>query len=311
MTASAAPDPQRIAAVRRFNRFYTQRIGVLEQGLLRTSFSLAEARVLYELAHRDKPTATALAKDLSLDAGYLSRILRGFRRRGLIAREISRTDGRQTLLSLTERGAKAFAPLDTRTREQIALMLGSLPAAKQERLVAAMHAIEGLLEAKPETVAAFILRPHRPDDMGWVVARHGALYAEEYGWDETFEALVAEIAAQFIRTFDVKRECCWIAERDGEPVGCVFVVKQSARVAKLRLLIVDPKARGLGIGARLVEDCVRFARAAGYKKIILWTQSVLVSARRIYANAGFRLAKTEPHASFGHDLVGEYWELSL
>lgn len=302
---------QRVAAVRRFNRFYTQRIGVLEQGLLRTSFSLAEARVLYELAHRDKPTATALAKDLGLDAGYLSRMLRGFRRRGLIARETSKVDGRQTLLSLTERGAKAFAPLDARTREQIALMLGPLPAAKQERLVAAMHAIEGLLDAAPETKAPFVMRSHRPGDMGWVIACHGALYAEEYGWDETFEALVAEIAAQFIRAFDAKRECCWIAERDGEPAGSVFLVKQSARTAKLRLLIVDPKARGLGIGARLVEECVRFARAAGYKKIILWTQSILVGARRIYEKAGFRLAKTEPHTSFGHDLTGEYWELRL
>lgn len=302
---------QRVAAVRRFNRFYTQHIGVLEQGMLRTSFSLAEARVLYELAHRDKPTATALARDLGLDAGYLSRMLRGFRRRGLIARETSRQDGRQTLLSLTERGAKAFAPLDTRTREQVALMLDHLPAAKQERLVAAMHAIEGLLGAAPETKAAFILRPHRPGDMGWVTARHGAVYAEEYGWDETFEALVAEITAQFIRKFDAARECCWIAERDGEAVGSVFLVKDSARVAKLRLLIVDPKARGLGIGARLVEECIRFARAAGYRKIVLWTQSILVGARRIYEKAGIRLAKTEPHTSFGHKLVGEYWELTL
>jgi DNA-binding MarR family transcriptional regulator/GNAT superfamily N-acetyltransferase len=302
---------QRVAAVRRFNRFYTQHIGVLEQGMLRTSFSLAEARVLYELAHRDNPTATALARDLGLDAGYLSRMLRGFRRRGLIARETSRQDGRQTLLSLTERGAKAFAPLDTRTREQVALMLDHLPAAKQERLVAAMHAIEGLLGAAPATKAAFILRPHRPGDMGWVTARHGAVYAEEYGWDETFEALVAEIVAQFIRKFDAARECCWIAERDGEPVGSVFLVKHSARVAKLRLLIVDPKARGLGIGARLVEECIRFARAAGYRKIVLWTQSILVGARRIYEKAGFRLAKTEPHTSFGHKLVGEYWELTL
>jgi len=302
---------QRIAAVRRFNRFYTQRIGVLEEGLVKSPFSLAEARVLYELAHRDKPTAGMLAKDLGLDAGYLSRILRGFHKRGLVAKETSGADGRQSLLSLTDRGAKAFAPLDARTREQIEVMLGCLPAAEQKQLVAAMHAVEDLLGGRPENKAPFVLRPHRPGDMGWVTSRHGALYAEEYGWDETFEALVAEIAARFIRKFDAKRERCWIAERDGETAGAVFLVKQSAHVAKLRLLIVDPKARGLGIGAGLVEECIRFARAAGYKKIVLWTQSILVSARRIYVDAGFRLAKTEPHQSFGHDLVGEYWELSL
>jgi DNA-binding MarR family transcriptional regulator/GNAT superfamily N-acetyltransferase len=303
--------PRRVAAVRRFNRFYTQRIGVLEDGHMKSPFSLAEARVLYEIGHRDKPAASALARDLGLDAGYLSRILRGFHKRGLIARETSRADGRQTLLSLTERGAKAFAPLDTRTRAQIETMLGGLPAARQERLVAAMHTVEALLGAAPEKQAPFILRPHRPGDMGWVVARHGALYAEERGWDETFEALAAEIVAQFLRDFDPKREACWIAERDSENVGVGFLVKKSARVAKLRLLLVDPKARGLGIGARLVEECIRFARQVGYKKIILWTQSVLVGARRIYQNAGFQLVKEEPHRSFGHDLVGEYWELRL
>lgn len=302
---------QRVSAVRRFNRFYTQRIGVLGEGMLRTPFSLAEARVLYELAHRDKPAASALAKDLGLDPGYLSRILRGFHKRGLIARETSQADGRQTLLSLTERGAKAFAPLDARTREQIETMLGALPPAQQERLVAAMRAVEDLLGAAPENKAPFVLRPHRPGDMGWVVGRHGALYAEEFGWDETFEALVAEIAAQFIRDFDSKRERCWIAERDGENVGSVFLVKASARVAKLRLLLVEPKARGLGIGARLVEECIRFAREAHYAKITLWTQSILGSARRIYREAGFAMVREEPHASFGQKLIGETWELRL
>jgi DNA-binding MarR family transcriptional regulator/GNAT superfamily N-acetyltransferase len=302
---------QRVAAVRRFNRFYTQRIGVLEEGLLKSPFSLAEARVLYELAQRNKLTAAAIAKDLGLDAGYLSRILRGFRSRRLIAKETSRSDGRQSLLSLTERGAAAFAPLDARTREQIETMLGSLPIARQERLTAAMRDVEDLLGASPEQQAPFVLRPHRPGDMGWVIGRHGALYAEEYGWDATFEALVAEIAAHFVRNLDAKREHCWIAERDGENVGAVFLVKQSARVAKLRLLIVDPKARGLGIGGRLVEECIRFARRAGYGKITLWTQSVLAGARRIYVKAGFNLVKEEPHHSFGHDLVGEYWELKL
>ncbi len=302
---------QRISAIRRFNRFYTQRIGALEERLLHTPFSLAEARVLYELAHRNKPTATALGQDLGLDPGYLSRILREFHKRGLIARETSRADGRQTLLSLTERGAKTFAPLDARTRDQIGLILSRLPAREQAQLTSAMGTIEDLLDGRAAERTPFVLRPHRPGDMGWVVGRHGALYAQEYGWDETFEALVAEIAAAFIRKFDAAREGCWIAERHGENVGSVFLVKQSARVAKLRLLIVEPSARGLGIGMRLVEECIRFARDAGYAKVTLWTQSILTGARHIYQNSGFVMVGEEPHSSFGHDLVGEYWELKL
>lgn len=300
-----------VAAVRRFNRFYTQKIGVLEEGLLKSPFSLTQARVLYELAHRDRPTATELCRDLGLDAGYLSRVLRDFEKRGLVAREPSEADGRQSLLHLSPRGLEAFAPLDARSRDEIGTMLRGLPPGDQRRLVEAMETVEALLGAGPEARAPYLLRPHRPGDMGWVVQRHGVLYSREYGWDERFEALVASIVARFIERYDPKRERCWIAEKDGENVGSVFVVKQTKTVAKLRLLLVDPKARGLGIGARLVDECVRFARDAGYRKLTLWTNSVLVAARRIYEKAGFRLVHAEPHRSFGQDLVGETWDLDL
>ena len=302
---------QRVKAMRRFNRFYTKRIGVLHEGLLRSPFSLTEARVLYELAHREKPTATELGKELGLDPGYLSRILRGFKKRGLIGKKPSEADGRQSLLSLTEHGQKAFATLNARSSHEIGAMLSDLPAVEQHRLIEAMHTIEGLLGAQPEQKAPYLLRPHQPGDMGWVVHRHGVLYAQEYGYDEEFEALVAEIVTKFIRQYDPKRERCWIAEKDGESVGSVFLVKQSKAVAKLRLLLVEPKARGLGIGKRLVSECARFARQVGYKKITLWTQSELHAARRIYENAGFRLVHQESHHSFGHDLIGETWELKL
>ena len=302
---------QRVAAVRRFNRFYTRQIGVLNEHLLRSAFSLAEVRVLYELARRERPTASEVGKDLGLDPGYLSRIVRGFERRGLVARERSAEDGRQSLLRLTKRGANAFAALDARSQDEIAAMLRPLSAAPQRRLVDAMRTIEGLLGAPVERNVPYVLRPHQPGDMGWVVHRHGVLYAQEYGWDERFEALVAEIVAEFIRRFDAKRERCWIAERDGEIVGSVFLVKKTKTVAKLRLLLVEPSARGLGIGNRLVDECVRFARQVGYRKMTLWTQSVLDAARHIYDRAGFRLVRTERHNSFGHDLVGETWELSL
>ncbi|HEV8441074.1 MAG TPA: bifunctional helix-turn-helix transcriptional regulator/GNAT family N-acetyltransferase [Methylomirabilota bacterium] len=297
--------------MRRFNRFYTQRIGVLQEGLLGSPFSLAQGRVLYELAHRDTPTASELGRDLGLDAGYLSRIVRGFEKRGLLKRTPSKADGRQHLLSLTARGRAAFAPLDARSRDEIGAMLGRLSTAEQNRLTEAMRAIETLLGAPPEPKVPYILRPHRPGDMGWVVHRHGALYAQEYGWDERFEALVAGIVAKFIEHYDARRERCWIADKDGESVGSVFLVKRSKTEAKLRLLLVEPKARGLGIGGRLVDECVRFARLAGYRKITLWTNSVLRSARRIYQAAGFRLVHRERHESFGHDLVGETWELKL
>ena len=301
----------RIAAVRRFTRFYTGRIGVLQERLLASPFSLAEGRVLYELANRAQPTATELARDLGLDAGYLSRILRGFERQKLLARSASKSDGRQSLLAITDKGRKAFAPLNARSRQEIAAMLRPLTAPEQESLVDALRAVERLLGAPDENRAPYVLRPPAPGDMGWVVGRHGALYAQEYGFDSGFESLVAEIVAKFVRSFDPKRERCFIAERDGDNVGSVFLVRRSATIAQLRLLLVEPKARGLGIGARLVDEVVRFARQSGYRKITLWTQADLTAARAIYQRAGFRLVKTEPHHSFGHDLVGEYWERKL
>ena len=301
----------RVAAVRRFNRFYTKRIGLLHEGYLESPFSLSEVRVLYELAHREKPTATELAAELGLDAGYLSRILHRFEKRGLVTRRPSKSDGRQSLLSLTAGGRKAFAPLHARSHGEIGAMLARLSAAGQGRLLEAMQAIEALLGAPPAHKVPYILRPHHAGDMGWVVHRHGALYAQEYGWDERFEALVATIVARFIERYDPKKERAWIAERDGEIVGSVFLVAHSPTVAQLRLLLVEPKARGLGIGTRLVGECVRFARLTGYRKLTLWTNSVLRAARHLYEEAGFRLVHKERHQSFGHDLIGETWELGL
>lgn len=312
-TRSVAPShlDQRTVEVRGFNRFYTRQIGVLREKPYKSSFSLTEGRVLYELAHTEKLTATGLAKDLGLDAGYLSRILAGFEKRGLLDKRASEADGRQSLLSLTKQGREIFSEIEALTNEELGKVLAGLSTADQDRLVGAMHTIQELLGAPLPQEPAYILRTHQPGDMGWVVHRHGALYAREYQWEETFEALVAEIVAKFIQHFDPKRERCWIAEKDGEIVGSVFVVKHSKTVAKLRLLLVEPTARGLGIGKRLVEECVRFARQAGYKKITLWTQSSLHAARGIYKKAGFRVAKKEPHHSFGHDLVGETWNLTL
>jgi DNA-binding MarR family transcriptional regulator/GNAT superfamily N-acetyltransferase len=301
----------RVGVVRRFNRFWTHRIGVLREGFLESEFSLTEARVLYELAHREETTASELGEELGLDAGYLSRILRGFEKRCLIHKSPSEADGRRKLLRITERGREVFAPLDERSRADIRAMLGGISVEEQERLVGAMRTIERLLGARSEPEVPYLLRPHWAGDMGWVVHRHGVLYAREYGWDERFEALVAEIVAKFIQHYDPKLERCWLAERDGEIVGSVFIVKQSEEIAKLRLLLVEPKARGLGIGSRLVEECIRFARQVGYRKITLWTNDVLHPARRIYERVGFRLVHEEPHHSFGHDLVGQTWELIL
>jgi DNA-binding MarR family transcriptional regulator/N-acetylglutamate synthase-like GNAT family acetyltransferase len=301
----------RVEAVRRFSRFYTQKIGVLQETLLKSPFSLTEGRVIYELGQRESATASALAADLGLDPGYLSRILRGFRQRGLVHRERSTTDGRQSLLRLTAQGQKAFAALNARSQGEITTMLGALSAADQGRLVAALQTVETLMGAPPERRAPYILRPHQPGDMGWIVHRHGALYAQEYGWDERFEALVTGVAAEFIERFDPKRERCWIAEIEGEIVGAVLLVRKSATVAKLRLLLVEPKARGHGIGGRLVEECIRFARRAGYRKITLWTNSILLAARHLYERAGFKLVREERHKSFGQNLVGETWELVL
>jgi len=311
MAAAASTLDQRVGSVRRFNRFYTQRIGALEEGLLESAFSLTEARVLYELAHRERPTAAELARELGLDAGYLSRILGRFARRGLVRRTPSDTDARQTLLELTERGAKTLGPLEARSTEDIRGLLSMLSEADQTRLVQAMGTVETLLGARRAEAPAYVLRPHRPGDVGWVVHRHAALYAQEYGWNEEFEALVAEVGAKFIRDYDPKRERCWIADEDGEPVGAVFLVSRSKTVAQLRLLLVEPGARGSGIGTRLVEECIRFARQAGYRKITLWTNSILHAARRIYERYGFSLVKEKPHHSFGKDLVGQTWELDL
>lgn len=301
----------RVATARRFNRFYTRQIGLLQEHLLESPFSLTEARVLFELAHREQTTATDLGSELGLDAGYLSRILHGFHKRGLIEKNPSPTDARQTLLCTTERGRVAFATIDTTSAQEVAALLGSLPEEAQSRLITAMQTIESLLGARPEPQVPYVLRPPRAGDWGWVVQHHGAVYAREYGWDDSFEALVAEIVARFIRRFDPKRERCWIAERDGENVGCVFLVRKSETVGQLRLLLVDPSARGLGIGGRLVDECTRFARQAGYRKIVLWTNSVLHAARRLYEAAGYRLVRENAHHSFGKDLVGQTWELTL
>jgi DNA-binding MarR family transcriptional regulator/GNAT superfamily N-acetyltransferase len=301
----------RVDAVRRFNRFYTHQIGLLGQGYLDSPFTLAEVRVLYELAHRDAPTAAEIGKALELDAGYLSRMLSSFRKRGFVTRQASQQDARQSHLSLTEKGRAAFGALEAKSHAGVSKMIERLSLAEQNRLTGAMAAIENLLGPPVETKAPYLLRTHQPGDMGWVIHRHGVLYAEEYGWDQRFEALVAKIAAEFIQKFDPKRERCWIAERDGEMVGSVFLVRKTDRVAKLRLLLVEPSARGLGIGGRLVAECVRFARQAGYRKITLWTQSTLDAARHIYLKAGFRVVQRERHRIFGPRLVGETWELTL
>jgi DNA-binding MarR family transcriptional regulator/GNAT superfamily N-acetyltransferase len=302
-----------VEAVRHFNRFYTRRIGVLREGLLQSPFSLTQARVLYELAHRENPAASALARDLGLDAGYLSRILKGFEKRGLVRRSRSESDGRQSILSLTAKGRRVFAALDAQSSEEVRGMAGKLAAADRGQLAGAMQTIERLLGGDTAGAASvpYVLRPHQQGDMGWVAHRHGVLYAQEYGWDESFEALVAEIAAKFIRKFDPQRERCWMVERAGEVVGSVFLVRRSKSVAQLRLLLVEPGARGLGIGRRLVEECIRFARQRGYRKIVLWTNDVLTAARNIYERAGFRLVEESRHHSFGKDLVGQNWELEL
>ena len=300
-----------VDAVRRFNRFYTRRVGALRGGLLGSEYPLPEARLVYEIGHRRECTASELAAELDLDAGYLSRLLQGLKRRGLLSAKRSAQDARASVLSLTARGRKAYALLDARSREEVAGMLGSLPGGERERLVGAMQTVESLLEKKSSSKSVISLRGHRPGDIGWVVARHGALYAAEYGWDERFEALVAEIGARFINRFDAAWERCWIAEMDGEPVGSVFLVKEKKAVAKLRLLLVEPRARGQGLGRRLVEECIAFARARGYRKLVLWTQSNLAAARAIYKATGFGLVSTEKHHSFGARLTGEYWELKL
>jgi len=300
-----------IQAVRRFNRFYTRRIGVLEEELLQSPFSLAEARVLYEIAQGARPPAADLARALGLDAGYLSRILRGFARQGLLRRDASEADGRQSHLSLTAKGHRAFADLDRRSERQIRSMLEALPVGGEDRLRQAMRTIEELLGKPAPSASPIVLRPPEPGDLGWVVHRHGALYAREFGYDREFEGLVAGIVAHFVENYDARRERCWMAEREGRILGFVFLVKKSATVAKLRLLLLEPEARGQGLGARLVDECVRFARRAGYRRITLWTQSHLGAARRLYEQAGFRRTLRKSHRSFGKKLVAETWDLRL
>jgi DNA-binding MarR family transcriptional regulator/GNAT superfamily N-acetyltransferase len=317
---STVPE-QRVQSMRHFNRFYTRQIGLLDEGLLNSPFSLTEVRTLYELAHREQSTAVELCKDLGLDAGYLSRILRRFEKQRLIEKKVSAQDARQSHLNLTKEGRKVFKPLDARSAEQVSAIMSKLPPTQQEDLVRAMQTIESILspddaekksgERRSEE-QTYVLRQHKPGDMGWIVYRHGVLYSQEYRYDERFEAFVAEIVAEFVENYNPARERCWMAESNGLIVGSVFLVEKSKTVAKLRLLLVEPSARGMGIGKRLVAECVRFARKAGYKTIVLWTQSELTAARKIYQHAGFQLVAEKPHQSWGrNNLVSETWRLKI
>jgi DNA-binding MarR family transcriptional regulator/N-acetylglutamate synthase-like GNAT family acetyltransferase len=310
MSQTQDPAPY-VDAVRRYNRLYTRRIGVLDEGFLKSPFSLTETRVLYELAQHQETTATLVGEELGLNPGYLSRILRRFQEKRLVERKRSEKDGRQSLLTLTKRGRSAFARLEEESKRQVGAMLDPLSQADRRALVGAMESIQRLLGTGAGSGAPYLLRPPEPGDLGWVVQRHGSLYAREFGYDETFEALVADIVAKFVQSFDAGKERAWIAEREGENVGSVFLVRDNDETAKLRLLLVEPRARGLGIGKRLVDECLRFAERRGYKKITLWTQDELRAARRIYEDSGFRIVQREPHRSFGKDLVGEIWEREL
>jgi DNA-binding MarR family transcriptional regulator/GNAT superfamily N-acetyltransferase len=309
--ARTATHTDAIAAVRHFSRFYTRQLGLLGEGLLKSDFSLTEARILYELAHREALTAADLCRDLGLDAGYLSRILKTFDQRGLILRTASPRDARQTLIALTPAGQTAFDPLDRTSREDVLAMIAQLPAKDTAKLVEAMRTVEHLLGTKTPSTAPVVMRPYRLGDLGWIARRQAILYAEEYDWDETYEALAAEILAGFVKSHDPQTERSWIAERDGDIIGSVFVMRGSDTVAKLRLLYVEPTARGLGLGRKLVDACIHFARDTGYHKLALWTNDVLIPARRIYQQAGFTCVAQEPHRSFGKDLVGETWERVL
>lgn len=304
-------ESQRIEAMRAFNRFYTRQIGLLDEALLKSSFSLTEARVLYELANREGMVASDLVRDLALDPGYLSRLLKKFEERGLVERAAMEADSRRSEITLTLAGRQAFAPLNEGSNDQVRALLDRLPRNDQDRLVKAMQVVRRLLGDGAEPRVPYLLRPLQVGDVGWIAHRQGLIYAQDYGWDETYEVLVAEILVAFVRNFDPKWERSWIAEREGEVVGSVFVVRKSPEVAKLRLLYVEPSARGLGIGRRLVDECIAFARAKGYETLTLWTNDILGSARRIYQAAGFTLAEEEHHHSFGKDLVGQTWNLDL
>jgi DNA-binding MarR family transcriptional regulator/GNAT superfamily N-acetyltransferase len=301
----------RIAAIRRFNRFYTRQVGALDEHHLHTDFSLSEARILYEIAHEPEPTASDIAGALFLDKGYLSRVLAGFARKGFIKRVQSSADGRESILKLTAKGRSLFSRLNAKASAEVASMLDTVPYAGRARLIEAMTTIEALLGPSDPTASPFTIREHGPGDIGWIIQRHGQLYADEYGWNSNFETLVAEIAANFLRDLKPDRERCWIAERNGVNVGCVLIVERSKSVAQLRLLLVEPSARGLGIGNGLVNECIAFARSAGYRKMRLWTNDVLVSARKIYEAAGFRLVEEEVHTTFGPTLTSQTWEMKL
>jgi DNA-binding MarR family transcriptional regulator/GNAT superfamily N-acetyltransferase len=311
---SARQDRHRIASVRRFNRFYTRQIGVLRKTYLDSPYSLGEARVLWEIARGKNPTASDIGRALDLDAGYLSRVLRNFEKRGLVARTASEHDRRQSHLALTARGRQSVVPLDRQSDRHVGAMLEKLDTAEQVRLVAAMDSIEKLLggHAQPKLQASDIsIRAPRPGDYGTIVKRHAELYREEYGWSDPFEGLCAQIVADFVNKFDAKYERCWIADLNGEYCGSVMLAKDSSQVARIRLLLVEPRARGLGLGTRLTDECIRFARKAGYRKITLWTHSVLTAARHIYEKAGFKLMRSERHNSWGKAVVSEYWDLAL
>jgi DNA-binding MarR family transcriptional regulator/GNAT superfamily N-acetyltransferase len=314
MTMPVASE-RRIGAVRRFNRFYTRQIGLLRKTYLGSPYSLGEMRVLYEIAHGGAPTASDIARALDLDAAYLSRVLRKFEKRGLITRTTSDRDARRSHLTMTGRGQRMFAPFEQRTHQQIGAVLVKLQPADQTRLIAAMETIESLIEESREAAAepehGFILRQPRHGDFGWIVQRHAELYAQEYGWTEPFEGLCAQIVADFVNNHDPKLDRCWIVDRNGENAGSVMLVKDSPGVARLRLLLVEPDARGLGLGGRLTEECIRFARAAGYQRIVLWTHSNLIAARRVYQNAGFRLVRSERRRSWSRPVISEHWELDL
>jgi DNA-binding MarR family transcriptional regulator/N-acetylglutamate synthase-like GNAT family acetyltransferase len=310
MPNARAAEPH-ISAVREFNRFYTQKIGVLRAGLLDTDYTLTEVRVLYEIAHRQRPLASDLVRDLALDAGYLSRILAKFARRGWLKRERSGEDARKAHLHLTAKGRATFQALHIRSRDEIGALLAPLPPEQQVKLQGHLQNVQSLLGAQPVRNGDLQLREHRAGDMGWIVQQHGELYAQEYGWNTDFEALVAEICGKFLREFASTGERCWIAERNGIRVGCIMLVRHSRTIAKLRLLLVDPSQRGMGVGNRLVEECLAFARAAGYRKVTLWTQSILSAARKLYEGHGFRKVAAQPHESFGAKLIAETWELTL
>jgi DNA-binding MarR family transcriptional regulator/GNAT superfamily N-acetyltransferase len=299
-----------VAAVRAFNRFYTNVLGLLQEGLLRTPYSLTEARVIYELGRRRATEVGELRRDLRIDAGYLSRMLARFEEDGLVTRRRSDADGRRQVIGLTARGRRAFTTLNSRSTEEIRVLLDPLSTGDRRRLIGSMEAVRQILEGSPRTRRR-VLRAPGPGDYGWVVHRHGVLYRQEYAWNEEFEALVARIVADYVDGHDPQREAAWIAEADGEPVGCVFCMKKEEAVAQLRLLLVEPSARGMGVGTRLVDECVAFAKQRGYTEMMLWTNDVLDDARRIYERFGFRLVEEEKHHSFGHDLVGQNWWLDL